>query len=136
MVKTLGADKIIDYTKEDFTDKDDVYDVIFETVGKTSFSNCKKLLKKKGFFLAAAGGLIVPKFQGMGTSITVIGGIAKDSAEYLIFLKGLIEKGYLKPVIDRTYKFEQIVEAHKYVEKGHKKGNVVITIDQKNSKER
>jgi NADPH:quinone reductase-like Zn-dependent oxidoreductase len=128
MVKSLGADKVIDYTKEDFTDTDDVYDVIFETVGKTSFSNCKGLLKEKGFYLAAVGGLIAPKFQGIGTSITVIGGIAKDSAEDLIFLKGLIEKGILKPFIDRKYTLEQIVEAHRYVEKGHKKGNVVINV--------
>ena len=128
MVKSLGADKVIDYTKEDLTNTDEAYDVIFETVGKTSFFNYKGLIKKNGFYLAAVGGLIAPKFQGIGTSITVIGGIAKDKTEDLIFLKELIEECKLKSVIDKSYSLEQIVEAHRYVEKGHKKGNVVIKI--------
>jgi len=128
MVKSLGADKVIDYTKEDFTNTDDIYDVIFETVGKTTFSNCKGILKKNGFYLAAVGGLIAPKFQGIGTSINVIGGMAKDRVEDLIFLKEIIESGKIKPVVDRTYSLEQIAEAHRYVETGHKKGNVIIKI--------
>ena len=132
MVTSLGAKTVIDYTKGDFTNTDDTFDVIFDTVGKTSFSSCKKLLKKKGFFLTAAGGLIVPKLRGLFTSKTIIGGIAKDRAEDLIFIKELIEKGQLKPVIDRTYPLEQIVEAHGYVEKGHKKGNVIIAVGHEN----
>ena len=113
LVKSLGADKVIDYTKEDFTKSSKTYDVIYDGVMKTSRSRCKDLLKKTGIFLNNNG---LPKIE----------------AEDLIFLKELIEKEKLKPVIDRTYTLEQIVEAHKYVDKGHKKGNVVITLTNKN----
>jgi NADPH:quinone reductase-like Zn-dependent oxidoreductase len=111
-VKSLGADRVIDYTKEDFTKGSETYDVVYDAVMKTSRARCKGVLKKTGIFLNNNG---LPKIM------------PKD----LVFLKELIEKEKLKPVIDRTYKFEQIVEAHRYVGKGHKKGNVPITVGHK-----
>ena len=141
LVKSLGADKVIDYTQEDFTQSGETYDIILDTVvGKTSFSGCRKSLKKKGLYLAVAGGL-KELIQMLWTSVIgskkVIfgGGVACERKEYLLFIKELIEAGKLKPVIDRTYPLEQMVEAHRYVDKGHKKGNVVITVEH-NSKMR
>ena len=113
LVRSLGADKVIDYTKEDFTKSGETYDIVYDAVMKTSRSHCKGLLKKTGIFL-----------NNYGT--------AKIEAEDLIFLTELIEKGKLKPVIDRTYPLEQIVEAHRYVDKGQKTGNVVITLEHNN----
>ncbi|MFC1874705.1 NAD(P)-dependent alcohol dehydrogenase [Chloroflexota bacterium] len=131
MVESLGADKVIDYTKEDFTKSGETYDVIYDAVRKTSFSRCKSLLKKKGIYLTTDMGLIL-LLQMLWTSMIgskkVIIGIPTNRIEDLIFLKELIEAGKLKPVIDRRYPLEQIVEAHRYVEKGHKKGHVVITM--------
>jgi NADPH:quinone reductase-like Zn-dependent oxidoreductase len=109
MVKSLGADKVIDYTKEDFTRTGQTYDIIFDTVGRTSRYQCKNLLRKNGIFLSTNGS-------------------ASENVRDLVFLKDLIETGEIKPVIDRTYPLDQIVEAHRYVEQGHKKGNVVITV--------
>jgi NADPH:quinone reductase-like Zn-dependent oxidoreductase len=113
LVRSLGADKVIDYTKGDFTQSGETYDVIFDAVDKTSHSRCKGLLKNNGIFLTTNG-------------------LARIKAEDLIYLKDLIEKKKLRPVIDRTYTLEQVVEAHRYVDKGHKKGNVVIMVSYDN----
>jgi NADPH:quinone reductase-like Zn-dependent oxidoreductase len=135
MVKSLGADKVIDYTKEDFTKSGETYDVIFETVGKSSFSRNLSSLKKEGIYLAGNAGL-QQTFQMLWTSMRgsqkIIFGPAFGSKEDLIFLKELIEAGKITAVIDRSYPLEQTAEAHRYVEKGHKKGNVVITVAHNN----
>jgi NADPH:quinone reductase-like Zn-dependent oxidoreductase len=137
LVKSLGADKVIDYTKEDFTQSGETYDVIFDTVRKSSFSRSKRSLKQNGFYLAVAGGLdalIQMLWTSMIGSKKVVfgGGSACERKEYLIFLKELIEAGKIKAVIDRRYPLEQTAEAHRYVDKGHKKGNVVITVEHNN----
>jgi len=132
LVKSLGADKVIDYTKEDFTKNGQTYDIIFDTIGKSPFSGCVKSLKQKGIYLRAVHMKLSAIVRGLWTSMTssrkVIGGVATERKENLNFLKELIEMGTLKPVIDRRYPLEQIAEAHKYVDKGHKKGNIAITV--------
>ena len=132
MVKSLGADKVIDYTKEDFTKNGQTYDIIFDTLGKSPFSGCIKSLKQKGIYLRAVHMSISSIVRGLWTSMTgskkVIGGVAIESKENIAFLKELLETGKLKPVIDKLYPIEQIAEAHRYVDKGHKRGNVAITV--------
>ena len=112
MVKSLGADKIIDYTKEDFTQSGEKYDVVFETVVKISDKKCKSVLKPNGIFLT-------------------IKSMTSEKTEKMTYLRDLIEKEEIKPFIDRSYQLEDMVEAHRYVDKGHKKGNVVISVAQK-----
>ncbi len=137
LVKSLGADEIIDYTKEDFTKSGQTYDIIFDAVGKSSYSRCKGSLKQGGVYLLTVPTLAI-LLQMLWTSkigskkaIIAFTGLRPPSekAKDLIFLKELVEAGKIKPVIDRSYPLEQIVEAHRYVDKGHKKGNVVITVE-------
>jgi len=109
LVRSIGADKVVDYTKEDFTRNGQTYDLIFDAVGKTSSSKCKRSLKETG------------TYRSIRTP-------TKEISENLIFLKELAESGRLKAVIDRRFALEQVPEAHKYVEQGHKRGNVVVTI--------
>jgi len=138
LVKSLGADKVIDYTQEDFTKTGDNYDIIFDTVGKSSYSRCKNSLKHRGVYLSTVFSL-ANIFQVLWTSkigskksMIAATGLrpTSDKTKDLLFLKELIEAGKIKPVIDRRYPLEQTAEAHRYVDKGHKKGNVVITLDQ------
>ena len=139
LVKSLGGDKVIDYTKEDFTKNGQTYDIIFDTVGKSSFSLCKGSLRQKGVYLDA--GKMATLFPMLWTSI--FGGKkailaatyvrpANEITKDLIFLKELIEAGKIQSVIDRRYPLEQTAEAHRYVETGRKKGNVVITVEHNN----
>lgn len=132
LVKSLGADQVIDYSQEDFTKNGETYDIIFDAAGKTTLSQCKSSLKKDGYYLHTV--MVLPEIQGPWYSMTtgkkVIGGTAVPRREALVFLKELVELGRLKPVIDRCYPLEQMVEAHRYVETGHKKGNVVISLEQ------
>jgi NADPH:quinone reductase-like Zn-dependent oxidoreductase len=135
LVKALGADTVIDYTKEDWTKSGETYDLIFDTVGKSSFSGCLKSLKQEGVSLQAFTTPTLSarmRWTSLTTSKRFIGGTAAPQTEDLLFLKELIEAGKIKPVIDRCYPLEQIVEAHRYVEQGHKKGNVVIMVAQSN----
>jgi len=126
LVKSLGADKVIDYTKEDFTTLGP-YDLIYHTVGKISFSRSVKSLRKGGVYVSAL--LLAPSLRRLRAGgRKVIGGIAKVKAEDMTFLKELVEAGKLRPVIDQRFPLEQIAEAHRHVERGHKKGNVVITL--------
>lgn len=136
LVKSLGADYVIDYTKEDFTQSKNSYDLILNTVSSASFTKAKNALKKDGRYVT-----IVPGFSDMLQAIwtrftkgkkVITSSNAfrsdRDKTKDLNIIKNLMEEDKLKPVIDKTYKMEEIVEAHKYVEQGHKRGNVILTI--------
>jgi NADPH:quinone reductase-like Zn-dependent oxidoreductase len=131
MVKSLGAGKVVDYTKEDFTKSGQTYDIIFDAVMKTSFSRCRSSLERRGVYLTVDYPLLQALWTSMLGSKKVNFGIASQ-IEDLVFLKELVEAGKLKSVIDRCYPLEQTAEAHRYVEEGHKKGNVVITLEHDN----
>ena len=130
-VKCLGADHVIDYTKEDFTRNGEAYDLIFDILGKSSFARCKNSLKPNGVLLYASfkdTQLLQMLWTWMAGDKKVICAIAPGSLEDLISVKELIEAGKIKAIIDRCYPMEQAAEAHRHVEQGHKRGNVVITV--------
>ncbi len=134
LVQSLGAGRVIDYTIVDFTRDERRYDVVFDAVGKSSFLRCKRLLKPKGVYLSSELGpfpqnpilaVITPLFGGK----KVLFPFPKHDQEMVKYIKGLIESGDFKPVIDRRYRLDEILEAYRYVEAGHKIGNVVIRVE-------
>jgi NADPH:quinone reductase-like Zn-dependent oxidoreductase len=143
LVKSLGANEVVDYTKEDFSKAGRVYDIVFDTVGQSGFSRSLKSLKRGGFYvrvggsgrlLSIVGGILREKWTSITGSAKVISGVATGVAGDQLFLKELIEAGKLRTVIDRRYSLDEIVAAHRYVEAGHKKGNVVVVLEQKNQR--
>ena len=135
LVKSLGADKVIDYTKEDFTENKEHYDIVFETLGKSPLGKTLKSVKKGGQVLLASAGLgtmIGGAVRSIFGNKKIQSGIIKETSEDMDSFKGMLEEGKLKAVIDRIYTLRQIVDAHAYVDKGHKKGNVVIAINHNN----
>jgi NADPH:quinone reductase-like Zn-dependent oxidoreductase len=131
-VKSLGADKVIDYTKEDFTQNGETYDLIFDILGRSSFSRVRRSLKPNGIYLLASF-KTKALFDMLWTSLTgnkqkVICTFANETTESLEFVKKLVEEGKVKAIVDRSFPMEQAAEAHRYVEGGHKQGNVVIAI--------
>jgi NADPH:quinone reductase-like Zn-dependent oxidoreductase len=140
LVKSLGAHQVVDYTKEDFTRNGQTYDIIFDAVGKSSFSRCKNSLTQNGVYVATVpmldfmlGVLLTSKSKGKKAAFVAPGlRSSSEKSKDLNFLKELVEAGKLRSVTDRRYPLEKIVEAHRYVEKGHKKGNVIITLGQNN----
>jgi NADPH:quinone reductase-like Zn-dependent oxidoreductase len=133
LVRSLGADKIIDYAKEDFTGSGNIYDVIFDVAGTASFSGCLRSLTKNGTLLhdvAAPAVTLRMKWAAITGSRKMVGGGPNASTDDLNFLADLIGSGRIKPVIDRIFPMDKIVSAHTYVESGQKRGNVVITMDQ------
>ena len=130
-VKSLGADKVIDYTREDFTKNGETYDFIFDILGKSSFAQCKNSLNQNGCYLLASFKM-KQVFQMLWTSITggkkVICALSGEKIEDLLFVKELVETGKIKSIIDRRYPLEQAAEAHRYIEAGYKKGSLILTV--------
>lgn len=133
MVRALGANNVIDYSKEDFTKNGETYDVIFDTVNKIHFGKSLKSLTKNGTMILSAAEM-PQMIRGLWTSMTssrkVLMGVISHSKEDIELIKEIIEAGKMKPVIDKTYTLEQMAEAHEYVDKGHKKGSVAIKVNQ------
>jgi NADPH:quinone reductase-like Zn-dependent oxidoreductase len=139
LVKSLGADEVVDYTREDFSGAGRVYDIVFDTVGKSGFSRSLRSLKRGGVYvqvggsgrlLSILGNVVRGKWVSITGAATVIGGVARATADDLPFLKGLIEAGTLRTVIDRRYSLDEIAEAHRHAEAGHKRGHVVVLLEQ------
>lgn len=128
LAKTLGADFVVDYTKEDFTDTDKKFDLVFDAVGKSSFFKCKKLLKENGTYFSTELGYLSQNVYLPLFTKKIIFPIPKDTKEQVEFFKDLAEKGHLRAIIDRTYALEEVAEAHRYVEKGMKVGSVSIKV--------
>lgn len=133
LVRSLGADHVIDYTKEDFTQNGETYDIVYDTVGKVTYNGCKASLSENGRCLLAVAG-IPDYFRMMWISITggkkLVTGVAISKKKDLEFIKSRIEEGALQPVIDRHYPLADIAEAHRYVDAGHKRGSVTIIVDE------
>jgi NADPH:quinone reductase-like Zn-dependent oxidoreductase len=131
LVRSIGAEQVIDYTKEDFTRSAERYDVIVDTAGTAPFSRCEGSLAEGGRLLVVLGSLpemLRAPWVSLTTRKKVIGGVASWGVEDLRFLATLAEAGQFRPVIDRSYRFEEMVEAHRHVDAGHKRGNVVVTV--------
>jgi NADPH:quinone reductase-like Zn-dependent oxidoreductase len=136
LIQSLGADKVIDYTQEDFTQNGETYDIIFDTVGSSSFSRCKSSLNPRGLYLTTVPTLeMIPHmlnpFSSSGRSIKFAATALRSTTKQLVdlaIINQIIEEGRYLPVIDKVYPLEEIVQAHKYVKAGHKTGDVVITI--------
>lgn len=132
LVQSLGAQHVIDYTQTDFTQNGETYDVIFDTVGKSSFAAAKNALSANGLYLASAGGLReigqALRTSLFGSAKKVKAGVSSDSKDDLATVTALLENGKIRPIIDQTFSFDEIVEAHRYVDTGRKRGNVVITV--------
>jgi NADPH:quinone reductase-like Zn-dependent oxidoreductase len=131
LVKSIGADHVIDYTKEDFTERVDEYDIIFDAVRKNTFANCKNALTSKGIYVTTEFGpsiMLQMKMNSNPNGKRMVGMLGNIDPEDLVFLTELIEAGKIKPVIDRTYPLEEIADAHRYVDQGHAKGKVIIKI--------
>jgi NADPH:quinone reductase-like Zn-dependent oxidoreductase len=132
MLRSIGADHVVDYTQEDFTERGEIYDVIFDVVGTISFSRSERSIKQNGTYLLAnpmRSQMVTGLWTRMTTNKQVIMETASGTIADLVFLKGLIEEGKIRTVIDRRYPLEQIAEAHRYIETGQKRGNVVITVE-------
>lgn len=131
LVQSLGADRVIDYTKEDFTRCGETFDLILDTVGKINFNQCKPLLTDQGRFLpvvATFTELMQSMAGGFSKGKKVMSGVSIEKPEDLAFLKSCIESGRLKPVVQKVFRFDEIVDAYRIVDSGHKKGSVVLTV--------
>ena len=130
LVKSLGADRVFDYTKEDFAESNIQFDIIFDTVGKSPFSKCVKSLRPSGKYLRAVHMSLGAIMKGLWTTLTskkkIIAGVAEETKDNLLFLRDRVEDGAIRPVIDRYYEFEDIAEAHRFVDTGRKRGSVVV----------
>jgi NADPH:quinone reductase-like Zn-dependent oxidoreductase len=139
MMRSIGADHVVDYAREDFTKRGQMYDVIFDTIGKSPFSGSLRSLNEGGTYLNANPGLfggVRMRWASRNSTRRILPWTAGYSLKNLLALKELIEAGKIKPVIDRIYPMDRIVDAHRYVDSGEKKGNVVIKVEHENRMER
>jgi len=139
LVKSLGADEVVDYTREDFSKAGKIYDAVVDTVGKSGFSRSLKSLKRGGYYVqigysgqlsSIPAGMVRGFWANLTGAAKMVGGVARSEPGDQAFLKGLIEAGKLRTVIDRSYQLAQIADAHRYAEAGHKKGHVIILVEQ------